>query len=107
MTTKRRKIDILGVSFTLVKNVKKMPDKDDHGETNIIDRRIYLNPIKNKTHDEMASTLLHEVIHAILGVSGQDKFINEEHEEGLVTVLEHGLYPLIKQGIFTKEKENE
>ena len=106
MTTKqRRKIDILGVPFTLVRDSEKMPDKDDHGETVILDRKIYLNPVKNKTHDEMAATLLHEVLHAILGVSGQDKFINKKIEEGLVTALENGLYPLIKQGLFNVDKK--
>ena len=99
-----RKVDILGVQFSVIKSTKKMPDATDHGETVVVERRIYLNPMVNKTPDDMASTFLHEVIHAILGVSGQDSLIKEDHEEGLVTALEHGLYPLIKQGVFMPTK---
>jgi len=99
-----RKVDILGVQFSVIQSTKKMPDATDHGETVVVERRIYLNPTVNKTPDDMASTFLHEVIHAILGVSGQDSLIKEDHEEGLVTALEHGLYPLIKQGVFMPAK---
>lgn len=101
MSSNSRKVDILGVPFTVIRSTKKMPDEKDHGETVVLDRRIYLNPTVNKTPDEMASTLLHEVIHAILGISGQDQLFKEDQEEGVVTALEHGLYPLIQRGVFT------
>ncbi len=51
------------------------------------------------------STLLHEVLHAALNVSGNTNLWNEAIEESLVSALEQALFPLIQQGIFTVKKK--
>jgi hypothetical protein len=44
------------------------------------------------------STLLHEIIHSILYVSGQSAIIDDEKvEEGIVTALENGLIQIYKR----------
>lgn len=51
----------------------------------------------NKTLELQESTLLHEILHSILHVSGQSNMLSEKQEEALVVAFEHGLMPLYKR----------
>ena len=50
---------------------------------------------------EQRQILLHEVIHAILFLTGNNEMLSEDgkQEEAIVIALEHGLYPLINSGV--------
>lgn len=41
--------------------------------------------------DIFESTLLHEILHTILAMTGQSEFLKGEAEEALVIAIEHGL----------------
>ena len=53
---------------------------------------IWINTAKR---DHVASTLLHEIIHAILFYSGQSQSLEETQEEGITVALEHALSDLL------------
>lgn len=67
-------------------------DTNTYGETNVLERTIKINSNKDKKE----STLLHEIIHAVLGVSGYSERMSEQEEEALVVLLENGLENLIE-----------
>jgi len=84
-------LDIMGTTFRIVQ-VKKIDKDDSMGECEPLQRTI---KIKAGLNDEMfESTLLHEVIHAILTITGQAEYLKHEQEEAIVLALEHGLGPL-------------
>lgn len=74
--------------------------KDNHGE--------YSSDNKTITIDEAAevnttATLLHEILHAILDISGTGELLKLKEEEAIVKSIENGLVPLIKSGFFDKD----
>jgi hypothetical protein len=66
------------------------------GDSDIETRTIRLSRTANTTVAQAQRTLLHEVLHAILGVTGQTARLGFEGEEDLVTALERGLCPLVE-----------
>lgn len=86
-------VNILGQVFR-IKYVKRL--KGGLGETRN-DKRVIL--IKECSEAEMEATLFHEIIHAVLFISGLSFVIDPDQEgaeEAVVRALEHGLMPLIK-----------
>ena len=86
----------MGTKFD-VQYTTKMP-KDDMGETIGNERQIKIRA--KLTGEKLKATLLHEVIHAILHVSGMTEILTKydedgKLEEGLVVALEHGLTPIV------------
>ena len=55
--------------------------------------------IKLKSAEErMSSTLVHEIIHAILYVTGVKEFLSTKQEEAVAYALEHGLKATLING---------
>ena len=53
---------------------------------------------KSLTEEEQLDTLMHEVHHAALGVSGLSNILNDDNlEEALVRMVEHMVVPIIKE----------
>lgn len=58
------------------------------------DFRLHLGVIRVRRSlppDKLASVLLHEILHAVLGVAGWSASLTDDVEEGIVSALEHGL----------------
>jgi hypothetical protein len=87
-------IMILGYKFTVV--LATDFDTETWGESDALARSIRVCATKNKTQAQVDMTLLHEVLHMILSVSGVSNLLNNQLEEGLVVSLENGLAPLVK-----------
>lgn len=85
-------LPIMGIPFKITYPVK-VDKKDKHvGESDGVARTIKIK--KSLTDDVKSSTILHEIIHSVLYVTGQAERLTEEQEEALVLALEHGLHPL-------------
>lgn len=80
-------ISVLGHTFT-IKQVPKLAD-DGHGECNVDERTIKIStayPLASRQ-----STLRHEAIHAILGITGLTELLSDELEEAIVVAIENAL----------------
>lgn len=91
---KPNRVNIMGTEFT-VKYAKL--SGGDMGETKGNARIITIDP--KLRGEELKSTTIHEIIHAILHVTGQAEILasyGEHVEESLVVALEHGLTPMIE-----------
>lgn len=66
---------------------------DLHGESDLDNHSIILNAHYAKTNK---ITLLHEVIHASLGIGGVSEFLTDKQEEAVCRCLEHALLDYIK-----------
>ncbi len=49
---------------------------------------------------ELHKTLLHEILHAVLELSGQNQSLRDKQEEAIVRALENGLYGLVALSIY-------
>lgn len=90
-----KRIVIMGVEFTV-----SYPDRIDDGnsgETVLNHRTIKISKAENGTHAMVMRTLWHEAFHALLHVSGYSEFLDNQREEALVVLLEHGVEGLFKQ----------
>ena len=83
---------ILGYEFE-IQYVDDMPDSQ-YGEMTGWDRVIKING--RLKGDELESTILHEICHAILFITGWSEKLGDDEEEGLVRALEHGLSNIYK-----------
>lgn len=86
------KIPIMGIEFKITYPVKIDKKDNDIGESNGAERTIKIK--KSLTDEVKRSTILHEIIHSILYVTGQSEGLSEKQEEAIVLALEHGLDPL-------------
>lgn len=99
VTVKRpKKIMILGVEF-IVKYLPASRMDGDLGSADVQARTIKI--LETQDDANAASTLLHEVIHVILYMSGQGELLGmtgdkDTREESLVLALEHGLFSLVE-----------
>lgn len=96
-------IQILGTTWTLSRGSHTEDDLRCFGETDTHDRSIALFTRPHEdypTRGPVEQTLLHEVLHAILHVSGTSNLLPGGTEEAVVTALEHGLWPLMQSGLF-------
>jgi Zn-dependent peptidase ImmA (M78 family) len=65
-----------------------------YGDCDVQQRKIRIN--SSKSSEKQWETLFHEVIHAILGISGHSELLKEDGEEALTRLLEHQLWPLVE-----------
>lgn len=83
-----KEVVVLGQAF----KIRLMPAVDDDGSCDGPRRLIQVS--EEQDQEAADSTLLHEIIHAALFVSGHAETLGNEREEGLVLVLEHALHAL-------------
>lgn len=67
-------------------------EKDCHGETDVENLEIRLNPRHASTS---RITLLHEIIHVSLGISGVSELLEDKQEEAICRCLEYALLDYI------------
>lgn len=94
------RISILGAKFTIVypAKIKDSGEGDEiYGETDDTSRTIKISSSLNPDDETFERTLLHETIHAILGIAGQDQHLSPVQEEGIVKALENGLFSLYRR----------
>ena len=63
------------------------------GDCDCFVQRIRLSTRLLEDKEKARQVLRHEIVHAIMGVSGWGKALDDEQEEGLVTMFEYGLGP--------------
>ena len=99
-----RKIKILGQVWRVlyVKDLRVSSDEDDDSDDERVSglsdgnrRTISICTTSNRTPAEVHSTLIHEILHSIIFVSGQRNLLTPAQEEALVVALEHGLAPVL------------
>jgi hypothetical protein len=104
-----RSLEICGHEFE-VKWGPEHTGKKSWGASKQEERWVAVNDEKCVTREQKERTLLHEAIHMILGLTGTVEICegSERKEEILVTALENGLQPVIRQmvahGYFHREK---
>jgi hypothetical protein len=84
-----RRVKICGIWFA-VKYIDGLADGASglmYGPT----RQIHVCTALNDSKELLEATLLHEIVHAILYVSGQTQHLSSILEEGIVCALETGL----------------
>ena len=91
-----KSISILGKQFKIEYKAKIGKSKDIYGETHVHERRIEIR--SDQAGDAFEDTLLHEVIHSILGAAGVSELIKDgDLEEAIVIALENGLSQLYRR----------
>lgn len=92
-------IPILGIPFEIQypKVVKDEDGEELSGDCDVNHRRLRISTTENETEEQAESTLLHETIHGILGVSGVSALLEDKVEEAIVLALENGLSPLYQR----------
>lgn len=88
-----KKIMVMGKTID-IKYVKKVDKQDSMGECNGPERLIKIRD--SLQGEQLDDTILHEIIHQIIYLSGQGEHLTDEQEEGLVLAISTGLLPLIK-----------
>ena len=84
-------ITVGGMKFKIV-----LKDMEDFGEMDF-DKKI-INIRKGLTQEEELDTLIHEVHHAALGISGLSNIMDDENtEEALVRIVDYLVMPIVKQ----------
>ena len=84
-------ITVGGMEFKIV-----LKDMDDFGEMDF-DKKI-INIRKGLTQEEELDTLIHEVHHVALGISGLSNIMDDENtEEALVRIVDYLVMPIVKQ----------
>lgn len=91
-------VEILGHLFR-IEYVYDLKDDGDtlFGDTDVDEKIIKICTKRCITSAQLESTLMHEAIHAVLGVSGMAQLLKGDQEEALVIALEHGLQNLYKR----------
>lgn len=85
---------VLSILGKAVKVSRVKLDDGDYGDYK--DMNIRIN--SSLTCPELIrSTLLHEVMHAVLDITGHSHRFRENDEEAIVYALENGIYPLLKK----------
>ena len=73
-----------------------LKDMEDFGEMDF-DKKI-INIRKGLTQEEELDTLIHEVHHVALGISGLSNIMDDENtEEALVRIVDYLVMPVVKQ----------
>ena len=84
-------ITVGGMEFKIV-----LKDMEDFGEMDF-DKKI-INIRKGLTQEEELDTLIHEVHHVALGISGLSNIMDDENtEEALVRIVDYLVMPIVKQ----------
>ena len=64
---------------------KTTKDSDLHGEFKIEEMTIYINPDSTT----IPETVLHEMFHAILAITGHDELLSKKQAEAMCRIVEH------------------
>ena len=72
-----------------------LDNPDEVGESNSTARTIKVRA--DQKGDEFERTLLHEIIHSALGLSGVGELLDERMEEAIVVCLENSLHMLYER----------
>ena len=73
-----------------------LKDMEDFGEMDFDKKVIYIR--KGLTQEEELDTLIHEVHHVALGISGLSNIMDDENtEEALVRIVDYLGMPIVKQ----------
>ena len=84
-------ITVGGMQFKIV-----LKDMEDFGEMDF-DKKI-INIRKGLTQEDEVDTLIHEVHHVALGISGLSNIMDDENtEEALVRIVDYLVMPIVKQ----------
>ena len=84
-------ITVGGMQFKIV-----LKDMEDFGEMDFDKKVIYIR--KGLTQEEELDTLIHEVHHVALGISGLSNIMDDENtEEALVRIVDYLVMPVVKQ----------
>ena len=84
-------IPVGGMQFKIV-----LKDMEDFGEMDFDKKVIYIR--KGLTQEEELDTLIHEVHHVALGISGLSNIMDDENtEEALVRIVDYLVMPIVKQ----------
>ena len=89
-----KKIQVAGVTFT-VTYPTKIDSDDSLGESNAVNRTLKIHTTQKG--DEFERTLLHEIIHAALGIGGVAEILHSKAEEAVVVCLENALHSLYER----------
>ena len=93
-------VSILGVTYK-VRFKDVLIDTDTNEEVSGLchrsQRLIEISLRENPTLAMQASSLIHEIVHAILYVSGHGEFFEEKQEEALTLALENGIYNVLNK----------
>ncbi|MBA2680996.1 MAG: hypothetical protein H0U76_21695 [Ktedonobacteraceae bacterium] len=94
-----RSVKVLGVKFRVKYVDGLVNSKADalYGDCDGPGHTIRICTKLNKTPQACEATLMHEVIHAILYLTGQSELLSEDREEALVLSLENGLSKLYRR----------
>ena len=85
------KILVGGMEFKII-----LKEIEDFGGMDFDNRIIYIR--KSLTKEDQLDTLIHEVHHAALGISGLSNILDDDNtEEALVRLVEHMVMPIIKE----------
>lgn len=87
-------ITVLGHDFSVKWN-HEFENDESFGDTCYEDRAIRIGT-KCDTAEKRAATLLHEICHAAIGVTGLEHMLGDKLEEAVVSGLENALYPLLE-----------
>lgn len=80
-----------GMEFKII-----LKEIEDFGGMDFDNRIIYIR--KSLTKEDQLDTLIHEVHHAALGISGLSNILDDDNtEEALVRLVEHMVMPIIKE----------
>lgn len=75
---------------------KKLVDESGQELFGLFDHdKMIIYVSKSKDHN-IHSTFLHEILHAILFISGHNETLEHEQEEAIIRAIEHGLYPILE-----------
>jgi len=61
------------------------------------ERLIKISLKENPTELQLHSSLVHEIVHACLYVSGLSQVLDDKLEEAVVVALEHGIGPIFRR----------
>ena len=86
-------IEVGGINFKII-----YKELEDFGQMDFDKKTIYIR--KGMSSEDNFDTLMHEVLHAALSVSGISYVIDEDKlEEGIIRCVDHLLFPIYKKEI--------
>jgi Zn-dependent peptidase ImmA (M78 family) len=84
-----KRVTIFGYKVKVVLN----DDIDNHGACDPAQKIIWIR--KSDSLKTQRETLIHEILHMILGIGGVSYMLHDDLEEAVVRCLEGGLVPLL------------
>lgn len=86
-----------------IRYLKKIPgeteDDPSYGEFDRVTKVITINKARHTSGPELFSTVYHEILHAIMDITGQNTGMSEHREETLVRAFENSLYGVLQLNV--------